>query len=171
MPLYDNFHPGGPLLLNLGDAPAVAPAVLRRVWRTSLDQPGFAFLRFVREVSSRELRQAMVELVDAFPVRFVPERFGRFDQQVSRSSTATVRAHVAARFGLATTDRRAAGSGSRTPLRLPFTRIYRWRSVSHRAQPVFLVRRNSPFITELDLPHGKAFIVVINNSLLPFDPG
>jgi hypothetical protein len=69
--------------LDPDDVPTIAPEVFRRVWRTALDQPGFALLRFAREVSSRELRRAMVELVAAFPVAFVPERFGRFDQQVS----------------------------------------------------------------------------------------
>ena len=29
----------------------------------------------------------------------------------------------------------------------------------------------APFATELGLPHGEAFIVVINNSLLPFEDG
>jgi hypothetical protein len=73
----------GALLLDPDDCSAIAPEVFRRVWRTSLDQPGFALLRFAREVTSRELRRAMVELAGAFPVAFVPERFGRFDQQVS----------------------------------------------------------------------------------------
>src|SRR5262245_49320987 len=71
------------LVLNPADVTAIAPEVFRRVWRAALGQPGFALLRFTREVSSRELREAMVELVAAFPVAFVPERFGRFDQQVS----------------------------------------------------------------------------------------
>ena len=70
------------LLLNPDDVPATAAEVFRRVWRGTLDQPGFALVRFARGVDSRELRRAMVELVAAFPAAFVPERFGRFDQQV-----------------------------------------------------------------------------------------
>src|SRR4051794_17655134 len=72
-----------PLLLHIDNLSGIVPEVFQRVWRNTLDQPGFALLRFAGEITSRELRRAMVELVEAFPVRFMPERFGRFDQQVS----------------------------------------------------------------------------------------
>src|SRR4051812_22799913 len=65
------------------DMAGIAPAMFRRVWRTSLDEPGFALVRFTYPVESRGLRRAMVDLVAALPVAFVPERFGRFDQQIS----------------------------------------------------------------------------------------
>src|SRR5262249_12941882 len=52
-------------------------------WRTTLDQPGFALVRFAGPVGSRELRKVLFGLTAAFPARFVPERLGRFDQQVT----------------------------------------------------------------------------------------
>lgn len=63
--------------------PIVTRGLFRRVWRTELSEPGFAIIRFSGPVASQKLRRVMVDLVAAFPVAFVPERFGRFDQQVS----------------------------------------------------------------------------------------
>lgn len=65
------------------DPAAAALEVDTAVWRTTLDQPGYALLRFPHPVGSRDLRRAMVALVEGLPVRFVVERLGRFDQQVS----------------------------------------------------------------------------------------
>ena len=160
-----------PLPLAPDDIPATASEVFRRVWRTSLDQPGWALLRFAREVSSRELRRAMVELVAAFPVCFVPERFGRFDQQVSSkfhrdgapAASLLVLGYeptaVRSRFWVADASAAAARAGMALKEYL----------AAHN--PMFPAGEAAlaPFVTELDLPHGEPFLIVVNNSLLPFD--
>jgi hypothetical protein len=161
------------LTLDPDDIPATAPEVFRRVWRTALDQPGFGLLRFAREVSSRELRRAMVELVGAFPVVFVPERFGRFDQQVSSRfhrdgappASLLVLGYeptaVRSRFWIAdgSAAARAAGLSLKNYL------------AAHN--PMFPAGEAAlaPFVTELNLPPDEAFLVVVNNSLLPFGDG
>ena len=174
------------LTLAPDNVPAIAPEVFRRVWRTSLDQPGFALLRFARAVSSFELRRAMVELVATFPtVRtgelpagspepppvFVPERFGRFDQQVSSKfhrdgappASLLVLGYeptvVFSRFWIA--DSSAAASAAGLSLK----------DYLAAHNPMFPdgEAKLAPHITELDLPRGEAFLVVVNNSLLPLD--
>ena len=160
-----------PLAFALNGA-AIRPSdVFRYVWRTSLDQPGFALLRFAIEVTSHELRRAMVDLVEAFPVRFVPERFGRFDQQVSSKfhrdgappASLLVLGYeptpVRSRFWIAAASAAAFQSGVDL------------KDYLSTHNPMFPAgeEKLAPFITELMLPHGEAFIVVINNSLLPFD--
>ena len=159
------------LLLDPADVPATAPEVFRRVWRAALDQPGFALLRFAREVSSHELRCAMVELVDAFPLSFVPERFGRFDQQVSSKfhrdgappASLLVLGYeptaVRSRFWIA--DSSAAASAAAMSLK-DYLAVHNPMFPSGEAEL-------APFITELDLPHGESFLVVVNNCLLPLD--
>ena len=155
------------------DIATVAPEVFRRVWRTALDQPGFVLLRFAREVSSRELRRAMVDLVAAFPVRVVPERFGRFDQQVSsrfhRDGAPPASLLVLGYEPTAVRSRFWIADGS---------------AAAHAAEmglKEYLAANNpmfphgeaalEPFTTELQLPHGEAFLIVVNNSLLPFGGG
>jgi hypothetical protein len=160
-----------PLVLNAGHVSVVAEVVFRRVWRTSLSEPGFALLRFAREVSSRGLRRAMVGLVTAFPVEFVPERFGRFDQQVSSKfhrdgappASLLVLGYeptaVRSRFWIA--DSSAAAAHAALSLK----------DYLAAHNPMFPAgeERLGAFVTELDLPHGESFVVVVNNSLLPFD--
>jgi hypothetical protein len=155
------------------DVPAAAPEVFRRVWRTALDEPGFALLRFARAATSRELRRAMVALVGAFPVEFVPERFGRFDQQVSSKfhrdgappASLLVLGYeptsVRSRFWVADASAAAARAGMALADYL----------AAHN--PMFPAGEEilAPFVTELDLPHGEALVVVVNNSLLPFRGG
>lgn len=162
-----------PFLLNPDDIAATAPAVFRRVWRTALDQPGFALLRFAREVEQRELRRAMVELVAGFPVAFVPERFGRFDQQVSSKfhrdgappASLLVLGYeptaVRSRFWLADASAAAAHAG------LPLADYLAANNPMFPAGEANL----APFVTELALPHGEPFAVVVNNSLLPLGSG
>lgn len=161
------------LLLHIDHMSPISLDVFRRVWRSTLDQPGFALLRFTSKVSSRELRRAMVELVDAFPIRFVPERFGRFDQQVSSKfhrdgappASLLVLGYeptsVRSRFWIADSSAAAHHAGMNLKDYL----------ATHN--PMFPAgeEKLAPFITELDLPHGEAFLVVVNNSLLPFDGG
>jgi hypothetical protein len=162
-----------PITLDPAGVATTAPEVFRRVWRTALDLPGFALLRFTREVSSRELRRAMVELVRAFPVEFVPERFGRFDQQVSSkfhrdgapAASLLVLGYeptaVFSRFWIADSSAAAHAAGLSLADYL----------AAHN--PMFPAgeAKLAPFVTELSLPHGEAFLVVVNNSLLPFGDG
>jgi hypothetical protein len=159
------------LVLDPADVPALAPSVFARVWRAALDQPGFALVRFAREVDSRAVRRAMVELVAAMPVPFVPERFGRFDQQVSSKfhrdgappASLLVLGYeptlVRSRFWIADASAaaRAAGLGLKEYLAAN--------------NPMFPAGEAAlaPFVTELELTHGESFVVVVNNSLLPLD--
>ncbi len=158
-PLTDDLTGAGVRLFNL-------------VWRTTLDQPGFAVVRFGEAIASHQLRRNMFALLEAFPTKFAPERLGRFDQQVSSKfhrdgappgsllllgyEPTTVRS----RLFIADSSRAAAEAG--TPL------------------PEFLAKFNPmfpageakylPFVTELELPHGEPYIVAINNSQLPLVP-
>jgi hypothetical protein len=157
------------LILHAGGVAAVAPEVFRRVWRTSFVEPGFALLRFAREVTSRELRRAMVELVGAFPVAFVPERFGRFDQQVSSKfhrdgappASLLVLGYeptsVRSRFWVADASAAAVRAGMNVSDYLAAN------------NPMFPAGEQNldPFVTELGLPYRESFLVVLNNSLLP----
>jgi hypothetical protein len=163
----------GNLVLDPDKILALAPTVYQRVWRTALDQPGFALLRFAREISSRELRRAMVDMVGAFPVRFVPERFGRFDQRVSSrfhrdgapSASLLVLGYeptaVRSRFWIA--DSSAAAGAAGLSLKEYLT----------ANNPMFPSGEAAlaPFVTELELPHGEAFVIVANNSELPLGNG
>lgn len=174
------------LSLDPDDVAPVAPEVFRRVWRTSLDQPGFALLRFAREVTSRELRRAMVELVAAFPFAsagepragspipppaFVPERFGRFDQQVSskfhRDGAPPASLLVLGYEPTAVRSRFWVADASAAAARAGLT-LGDYLAVNN---PMFPAGEEAlaPFTTELPLPHGVPFVIVANNSLLPFD--
>jgi hypothetical protein len=160
-----------PLFLDPDNPAARAPEVFRRVWRTSLDAPGFALVRFARSVSSHELRRAMVELVAALPVPFVSERFGRFDQQVSSRfhrdgappASLLVLGYepttVRSRFWIADASAAAHAAGVSLAEYLKAN------------NPMFPAGETAlaPFVTELALPHGEPFLILANNSLLPFD--
>jgi hypothetical protein len=143
--------------------------VFRRVWRTALAEPGFAVVRFGGPVSSAELRRVMVGLFEAFPVKFVPERLGRFDQQV------TSRFHrdgappasllllgyepsaVRGRVFVADAHRAATQAGMGiVDFLAAFNPMYPAGEAMSR-----------PFVTELAAPHNEPYIVALNNSLLP----
>lgn len=154
--------------------------LFRRVWRTSLDEPGFALVRLPGR-SSHDLRRFLFSLADSFSdraagrgwPRFVPERLGRFDQQV------TSRFHrdgapaasllllgyeptsVRSRLFVADPHRAAAASGTTAAALL----------ASHN--PMFPTGEQffRPYVTEVPIPLGEAFVVLSNNSELPFDPG
>lgn len=159
------------LTLNPDDIPASAPEVFRRVWRAALDQPGFALLRLSRGMSSRELRRAMVDLVAAFPVAFVPERFGRFDQQVSSKfhrdgappASLLVLGYeptaVFSRFWIADSSAAARAAGMN---------LKDYLSAYHPILPAGEAKL-APFVTELALPYGEPYLIVANNSFLPLD--
>jgi hypothetical protein len=160
-----------PLVLAPDNVSAVAPEVFRRVWRTALEQPGFALVRFAREGSSHELRRAMVGLVRAFPIIFVPERVGRFDQQVSSKfhrdgappTSLLVLGYeptrVFSRFWLADSSAAAVRAGLSV------------RDYLSAHNPILPANEAAlaPFVTELELPDGEPYLIVVNNSLLPFD--
>lgn len=147
--------------------PGVGGEVFRRVWRSSTAAPGFAVVVLDSPVSSRELRRAMWELVEPFPVRFAPERLGRFDQQVSSKfhrdgapdlsllllgyEPTTVRSRVF--VADAATAARQAGIGVRE-----FLAAF---------NPMFPAGEDKlrPFVTDLDVPTAAAHIVAVNNSV------
>lgn len=168
---YWGKHVNEPLLLDPDNSAALAPEVFRRVWRTSLGAPGFALVRFPREVSSHDLRRATVEVVAAMPVPFVPERFGRFDQQVSSrfhrdgAPPASLLAlgyeptTVRSRFWIADASAAARAAG------LSLAEYLKAHNPMFPAGEAAL----APFVTELPLPHGESFLILANNSLLPFD--
>jgi hypothetical protein len=155
------------------DLAGIAAELFRRVWRTSLDQPGFALLRFARPISSHELRRLLFRLVEGFLVRFVPERLGRFDQQVSsrfHRDGAPARSllllgyepsAVRSRVFVADAHRAAAGAG---------LGIREYLAAFNPMTPAGEARL-APHSTELAVPHGEAFVVAINNSLMPPEPG
>lgn len=160
-----------PLVLDPNNVVALAPEVFRRVWRTSIAAPGFALVRLSRAVISHELRRAMVELVAALPVPFVPERFGRFDQQVSSRfhrdgappASLLVLAYepttVRSRFWIADASAAAHAAG------VSLAEYLKAHNPMFPAGEAAL----APFVTELPLPHGESFLILANNSLLPFD--
>lgn len=160
------------ITLDPADPAAAAREVFARVWRTTLDRPGFAVVRFAGPVDSRGLRWAMLELFAAFPVRFVPERFGRFDQQVSSrfhrdgappaSLLLLGYEPTTVRSRLWVADVSAAAVAEGKPLNDYLAAF----------NPMFPVgeAKLGPFVTQLELPHGESFVVAINNSQLPFDP-
>lgn len=158
-----------PLTFDPPNPALAAEALFDRVWRTSLGQPGFAVVRFDAPVDSFELRQAMVMLIDALPVRFAIERLGRFDQQVSSKfhrdgaplASLLLLGYeptpVRSRLFIADSSRAAAEAGVSLPEFLA------------RFNPMFPAGEAQylPFVTEVELPHGEPYIVAINNSLLP----
>ncbi|WP_439627287.1 hypothetical protein [Gemmata sp.] len=152
---------------------AAAAEVAAMVRRTTLDQPGFALLRFPHPLGSRALRGAMIGLIDVLPVRFEVERLGRFDQQVSSKfhrdgappASLLVLGYEATtvRSRLLIADASRAAAAAVVPL------------------PEFVARHNPMFpageahylrfVTEVPLPHGESYLVAINNSLLPGPDG
>jgi hypothetical protein len=157
----------------VGDVIGVAARLFELVWRTTLDRPGFALVRFAEPVDSRALRRVMIELAGALPEEFVVERLGRFDQQVSSkfhrdgAPPASLlllgyeASPVRSRVFVAESSRAAVEAGTPLP---EFTAKF---------NPMFPAgeARYAPFVAELELPHGEAYLVAINNSLLPYIPG
>jgi hypothetical protein len=151
------------------DLTGLADAVFRRVWRTALDQPGFALIRFGGVVESHALRRFLLDLARAFPLPFAHERLGRFDQQVSSRfhrdgaplasllllgyEASSVRSRVFA----ADAERAAVAAG------LPVNEYL----AAHNPMTPAGEARLWPVATELALPVGEPFVVMLNNSLLP----
>jgi hypothetical protein len=157
------------LVLTSTNLPAVAAELFRRVWRTALDRPGFAVVRFATPPDSGALRRAIFDLAAAFPVSLVMERLGRFDQQVSSKfhrdgappasllllgyEATTVRSR------LFVADASLAAHEAGIPLP----------EFVGKFNPMFPAGEGEylPFVTELELPRREAYVVAINNSLLP----
>jgi hypothetical protein len=160
------------LIADLADTGGLARQVHTRVWRRTLDQPGYALIRFASPIDSLTLRRTMLSLLAAFPEPFVIERLGRFDQQVSSKfhrdgapdQSMLLLGYeptpIPSRLWIA--DVSAAARGEQLSLEMYLS----------RHNPMFHAgeSRLSPFVTELPLPHGEPFVVIINNSQLPFDP-
>lgn len=151
---------------------AVAAGVSRRVWRSTLDDSGFAVIHFAAAVDSHALRRAMFRLVEAFPVPCVAERLGRFDQQV------TSRFH---RDGAPPESLLVLGyEASAVRSRVFVADAHRAARDAELGVAEFLARFNPmlpagegvlrAYTTELVVPSGKPHLVVLNNSLLPDGP-
>lgn len=164
---FDLPHPGP------ADVSRLAAAVFPRVWRASLDQPGFALIRFGGPVDSHALRRFQLDLAAALPVAFVPERLGRFDQQVSSrfhrdgAPPASLlllgyeASRVRSRVFAADAERAAAAAG------LPVNEYL----AAHNPMTPAGEAKLWPVATELAAPTGEPFVVVLNNSLLPAGDG
>ena len=151
------------------DLSPLAAAVFARVWRTGLDEPGFALLRFVGAVESLALRRFLNDLTAALPLAFVPERLGRFDQQVSsrfhRDGAPPTSllllgyeaSRVRSRVFVADAERAAVAAG------LPVNEYL----AAHNPMTPAGEAKLWPVATELALPVNEPFVVVLNNSLLP----
>lgn len=151
------------------DLTAVAGEVFRRVWRMTLDRPGFAVVGFAGPVGSHDLRRAMLRLIEALPVRFVPERLGRFDQQV------TSRFH---RDGAPPASLLVLGyEPTSVRSRLFVADAHRAAIDANVGVVEYMAMHNPmlpagegvlrPYSTELVVPAGRPYMVVLNNSLVP----
>jgi hypothetical protein len=147
--------------------------VHRLVWRTTWEAPG-VFLIDCEQCSSLELRRYMFEILDAMSdhlvslgqERFVPERLGRFDQQVSTKlhrdgapdASLLILGYeastVQSRFFKADPHPAAYEAG------LSLEEYYK------RFNPMFPAGELAlrPWTVELELPLGSSFIIVLNNS-------
>lgn len=146
-----------------------------QVWRTTSDHPGFAILAPTVPVDSKSLRRFMVQFVATFGeclgTPFVPERLGRFDQQVTTKfhrdgapdasllllgyEPSTVRS----RFFVADACRAASERG---------LGVNAYLSANN---PMFPAGERSlgPYIQELVVPPETGAVVIVNNSLFPDD--
>lgn len=152
-------------------------ALFRRVWRTTLHEPGWAVLVPAMPVDSITLRREMVRVLDALSVEaervglppFAVERLDRFDQQVS------TRFHR---------DGGPAGSllllgyePSRVASRFFVADAARAAEVAGMGLNAFLAANNplrptgeaalAGVIAEVSWPADRGAIVIVNNSLYP----
>jgi hypothetical protein len=150
-----------------------------RVWRTTLDQPGWAVLIPDGPVESADLRRVMWEVLGGFSAQaeragrppFVPERLGRFDQQVSTkfhrdggpAASLLILGYepsrVRSRFFVADACRAAAGLGMGVNAFL----------AAHNPLSPQGEGALADVISEVGWPHDRGAIIVVNNSLTPDD--
>jgi hypothetical protein len=154
---------------------AAVARIANAVWRTSLDRDGFAVIVPSSPVDSKSLRRFMVDFVTAFGeaigTPFVPERLGRFDQQVTTKfhrdgapeASLLVLGYepssIQSRFFLADACRAANDAGMGVNAFLSAN------------NPMFPngERLLGPYVQELLVPRDTGAIVVVNNSLFPDD--
>lgn len=164
-----------PIALSFTDPlPAtLARHLVARVWRTVLDQPGFAVLAPTQPTSSQELRRFLFSLADAFGeivgTPFVAERLGRFDQQVTTKfhrdgapeasllilgyEPSTVRS----RLFVADACRAAADAG---------VGVNAFLAANNPMFPAGEAKLR-PYVHELLVPPETGAVVILNNSLFP----
>ncbi|MCU0704796.1 MAG: hypothetical protein MUF18_12530 [Fimbriiglobus sp.] len=151
--------------------------LLRRVWRTSTDQPGWAVLTPAEPLDSFALRRAMVRVLAALSTEaeragrpaFVVERVGRFDQQVSTRfhrdggpvgsllMLGYEPSRVVSRFFVADAARAAEAAGMGVNAFLTANNPLRPAGEAALANVT----------TELSWPTDRGAIVIVNNSLYP----
>ncbi len=149
------------------------------VWRQALDQPGFALVEFEDAPSSEQLRQRMVQLVELVndvaarrgEPRFVYERLGRFDQQVTTKFHRDGAPHAS----LLVLGYEPSVVASRLFI-ADLPRVAREHALGANA---FITAHNPMFpsgeallrgwVTELSWSKDRAAVVLINNSLFPDD--
>ena len=156
-----------------------ATRLFREVWRTTLDQPGWAVLVPPEPFDSLGIRREMLRLLDALSAEavqvgeppFVPERLGRFAQQV------TTKFH---RDGAPPDSLLLLGYEPTTvPSRLFVADAHRAAVAAGVGVNAYLSANNpmfpageqvlEPFVSEVVWLHGRGAIVVVNNSLFPDD--
>ena len=99
-----------------------------------------------------------LNIPELHPARSPQDTFYTTDGLSLRSQTSTVQIHAMQR--------------RRPPLRVVAPgRVFRRDTPDATHNPMFPAGEAelAPFVTELDLPNGESFLVVVNNSLLPFD--
>jgi hypothetical protein len=147
--------------------------LVRCVWRYTLNEPGFAVVRLPLGMASRQLRESMFRIVERFNqelnLSFVPERLGRFDQQV------TTKFH---RDGAPEASLLILGyEPSSVESRLFIADACRVAATECLGINEYLAANNPMFsageaklrntIQELLVPRDTGAIVIINNSLYP----
>jgi hypothetical protein len=149
------------------------------VWRRTLDQPGFALVEFDDTPRSTELRHRMVQVVEAMNAeavrrrdpRFVYERLGRFDQQVTTKFHRDGAPHAS----LLVLGYEPSAVASRLFVadlpRVAFDHGLGANAFIAANNPMFpageSLLRNA--VTALEWPKDRSTIVLINNSLFPDD--
>lgn len=154
-------------------------ALFRRVWRTTLHEPGWAVLAPAEPVNSFALRREMVRVLDALSAEavraglppLVVERLGRFDQQVStrfhRDGAAPASllllgyepSRVASRFFVADAARAAEAVGMG---------VNAFLAANNPLTPAGEAAL-AGVITEVCWPADRGALVIVNNSLFPDD--
>lgn len=151
------------------------PGLFRSVWRTTLDEPGWAILIPPEPFDSFHIRREMLRVLAAFGEvaggSFVAERLGRFDQQVTTkfhrdgapNASLLILGYepttVRSRFFVADAHRAAERVG---------VGVNAFLSANNPMLPAGEAKLQQ-FVTEVTWPHELGAIVVVNNSLFPDD--
>jgi hypothetical protein len=115
----------------------------------------------------------MFDLAEVMPEQFIPERLGRFDQQVTskfhRDGAPPQSLLILGYESSSVRSRMFVADAHRAAFESGFG-ITEFVAAFNPMLPEGAARLR-PFVTELAIPPQESFIVVINNSLLPFVPG